>query len=288
MEEQETTPLPAKPKKEKSNLKQISFWAGLFRNFFTIIASLVSVVTLFILIRQNENTYRPDIEVAVETPVFEILYADTPSTCRDIRLQISGDSILSALALQLVNLGMGAAKDITLHWQAAPEKMRDTVRLGADAVVTGIRYEPSLGMVVFGNCMNQPYQTEHLPFVLPVNQSDRPSTVRLPDHIAQAWCNLLVRSLLPGDDIGRCSERIRVFCREFRYIGLEASYSDINSKRHVRRFRLSLLPRYIDMDGRKIICGLSLSDEKRNAPENEPTTVSVLFPGHIFKKVEIR
>lgn len=279
---------PEKPKKEKSKLKNIAFWAGLFRNFFTIIASLVSVITLFILIRQNENTYRPDLEVAVETPVFEVLHTDTPATCRDIELRFSGDSILPALSVRLVNLGMGAAKDIELRWLAAPEKMRDTVRLGADAIATGIRFEPSLGMTVFGNCMNQPHQTENLPFVLPVNQADRPESVRLPDHVALAWCNLLIRSLLPRNDIGRCTERLQAFCREFGHIGLEVTYSDINRKRHRGQFRLRLLPRYIDMDGRKIICTFRVSDDKAPAAENEAISVSVLFPGHVFKKVEIR
>lgn len=287
MEDHSPAPPPEKPKKEKSKLKNIAFWAGLFRNFFTIIASLVSVLTLFILIRQNENTYRPDLEMAIETPVFEVLYSDTILSCNDIRMKHAGDSTLAALSVRLVNLGMGAAKDIDLRWLTNPEKMRGTVHLGADSVETGIRYEPSLDMVVFGACINQPYQTEHLSYVLPVNQAVHSDEIHLPAYILTSWNNLLIRSLLPDDEAGRCTERLRVFCRDFGHFGLEVAYSDINRKRHHRTFQLHLLPRYIDVEGRKIVCAFGLSNNEMQAPEKMPG-ISVLFPGHVLKKIDLR
>lgn len=287
MEEQNETPQKVKTK-DKSRIKQVSFWAGLFRNFFTIIASIVSVVTLFILIRQNENTYRPDLELSVATPTFEISYKDAPLSCNDIQLLQSADSNLQALSIRLVNLGMGAAKNVDLQWQAAPEKMIDTVFLGPYAIPTGIHYDPAIDMFVFGTCLNQPYQREHLPYVLPVNQSDRPDAVQLPGHILLSWCNLLVRSVLPDDGNERTTERLQAFCREFGHLGVTLEYSDINRQKHRSQFRLRLLPRYIDMDGKRIICAFERVDADTPTSKSEIPDISVLFPGRIFRKVEIR
>lgn len=286
MEEQNETPQKVKTK-DKSRIKQVSFWAGMFRNFFTIIASIVSVVTLFILIRQNENTYRPDLELSVATPTFEISYNDNPLSCNDIQLRQSADSSLQALSIHLVNLGMGAAKNVELHWQAAPEKMSDTVSLGSHAIPTGIHYDPAIDMFVFGNCLNQPFQREHLSYVLPVNQSDQPDAVRLPGHILLSWCNLLVRSVLPQDGNERTTERLQAFCREFGHLGVTLEYSDINRQKHRSQFRLRLLPRYIDMDGKRIICAFERVDADAPPAKSKMPGISVLFPGHTFRKVEI-
>ena len=286
MEENEETPAKSKSN-GKSKIKKLSFWAGLFRNFFTIIASIVSVVTLFILIRQNENTYRPDLEVSIEPPFFEIRHNGNPGSCWDIQLYDNADSVMGELSMGIVNLGMGAAKDIVIDWRFQQEEMIGTVQLGALSLPTGVTFDKKNGMLVFGSCIYQQNGNNQLDYVLPVNQAKQPVIVDFPGHFYPLWSNLLIRTIQMTADQERCVELIQLFCKRYGIVEVDVLYRDINQKQYKKRFYLHIFPRYFDLGANKIVCSMR-SEKVISARENSNEgNITVLFPDRTLRTVKV-
>ena len=78
------SPEPAQaPKKPVNWFKKADDWTGLLRNIAAIVASFISLITLFILLKQNEQTYRPDLVFKGKQNSFKVQFKENPKSCED-------------------------------------------------------------------------------------------------------------------------------------------------------------------------------------------------------------
>lgn len=267
-------------------IKKVSTWTGLFRNFFTIVSSIVSVVTLAILIRQNENTYRPDLEISAGESFFEVRHNGRPLTCEDLKLYDSNDSTLESLHFSLLNLGMGSAKDVTAGWQTGPENMPDTLTLGVTSLVTGMHYDRPLNAFIFGDCIYQPENRESRSFVLPVNQEKHASELTLPGSYFLFWSSSLIRVSGASPAPDSCAGLIRSFCGKYGRLALDLRYRDINKQQYQKSFSLLLVPRYIDLGANKIVFSTLIKEDSEDTADRQAFRITVLFADRSIRTFE--
>ena len=259
-----TTKKNTKKEKAAGRLKRLEFWTGLFRNFFTIIASAVSVVTLFILFQQNENTYRPDVMPDAGVGRFVIKYRGDLNACSDIQLLDGRDSIIHDLGLNLVNIGLGTAKSPQFEWIYKLEDLTDTVYFANNPVFTESRYFPEIKSLQIGNnCFSRQVAPQTINYVLPLGQEQHPAVLDIPNHYVMAWSNLLIRSAEQSAETAQTVNNLKGFVQLFHRLRLKATYRDINDKTYERRFDIWMMPVAVDRGQKKIFCQLNVTPVTR-------------------------
>ncbi|MBK9338497.1 MAG: hypothetical protein IPM98_18975 [Lewinellaceae bacterium] len=260
--EQEEQQMPEK-KKRKSAFKKTADWAGLLRNFATIIASFISVITLFILIRQNERIYQPDLAWSPEPKLFQVVYRDTRSECDDLRIISSTDSTSGRLALRCMNLGLGAAKDLRIAWSFDPDKLDDTVRINNHTFATGVTYESKVSGLLFENCVTTESLDDGADYCLPFHTEKEPTRIALPLNYIRLWTNLAIQigtnSTLPGKQRMKIIETL---AHDYQDLSCTIRYQDINGQQYRQAHQVQLIPHFLDIRAKTLILGVSLRDKE--------------------------
>lgn len=259
MEQQE--PAPEK-KKRKNAFKKTADWASLIRNFATIVASCISAITLFILIRQNERTYQPDLVMSPDPKVFHIAYRDTVVQCEDLRIIVGQDSSGEKLSLRAINLGLGAAKNLDITWAYDPERLDDTVAIGSFRVPTNLTYNKAVNALMFRNCFMKESMGGQLEYCLPFNSEKEATAILLPLNYVRMWSNLAVRIGL-STEIPR-KHRIDLMeqlASSFQDLTCSIRYFDINGREYRKSYKVRILPHFIDLRSRSLALGVGLAEQ---------------------------
>lgn len=273
---------------EKERFKKISGWASLIRNTTAIVASLISFVTLIILIRQNERTYRPDLVFAPDQTLFSVAYAESPSNCGDIEFRVEHDSVIHELSLTASNLGLGAAKDLHLLWQYDASRLVDTVRIGGVQIPTGAHYVADANAFLFNNCYRKEDNEAFVEYCLPVTSEKTPVHVALPYSYLEMWCNVLIRI---GHSLNlsksQYSNLLLQFAGTCQYLTLKTDYHDINNQPHTKSYAVRLMPRFIDLQKKEMVMTLALQELGRAKLPRRKYMISVLNPDGILWEVPV-
>lgn len=276
-------PQPEKKKRSQS-FKIISDWAGLLRNFASIIASFISLVTLVILIRQNERTYQPDLVFKPDQNLFRVTYREPPVSCEDIALIGTEDSLRHFAQLTAANIGLGAAKDLKIRWQYQPEQMDDTIAIGQLVIATQATYNSDIGQLLFLNCFREEPLEQSAEFCLPVNVEKNPVQFKLPENYLQALFNILARICHhPSTSFERRRAALLDAIGKFQNLQFTATYKDINNKQFLKKYRVYVLPAFIDIPKKELLINWSLEEmDGRNVPVRKHTVTIVGDTGSYF------
>jgi len=266
--------LPPEKKKKKS-FKKVSDWAGLLRNFATIVASFISLITLFILIRQNERTYQPNLVLTPDQNIFCVRYRENPTSCDDIRLGSVADSTPLTVKLTAMNIGLGAAKDLHVTWQFDPKKMAGTLSIGGMTIFTKAQYNNDLKALLFENCFLQGPLEQHAEFCLPVNTEKTPVQISLPETYLQGWNNILIRICHnPSIPFEQRKKALLAYLPKFQDLQAKLTYTDINERSYSKIYRVQMVPAFIDMVKQEIIITWSVTEKTRDfTPRNHVITL---------------
>jgi len=266
--------LPPEKKKNKS-FKKISDWAGLLRNFATIVASFISLITLFILIRQNERTYQPDLILTPDQSIFCVRYRTNPTSCDDIRLGSVADSTPLTVKLTAMNIGLGAAKDLHVSWQFDPKKMADTLSIGVMTIFTKAQYNDDLMALLFEHCFLQGPLEQHAEFCLPVNTEKTPVQISLPETYLMAWNNILIRICHnPSIPFEQRKEALLAYLSKFQDLQAKLTYTDINDRSYSKIYQVQIVPAFIDLVKQEMIITWNVTEKARySTPRKQVITV---------------
>lgn len=259
MEQQE--PAPEK-KKRKTTFKKTADWASLIRNFATIVASFISAITLFILIRQNERTYQPDLVLSPDPKIFHVVFKDTISSCGDLRIVVEEDSTSEDLNLRLTNLGLGAAKNLLIEWKYDPDRLGDTVAIDSFRIPTHATYNEEVQVLLFKNCFMKETKAETVEYCLPFNAEKDPTLISLPINYVRMWSNLAIRIGLNREI--RRKQRIDLLeqlSASFQDLECRVRYSDINGRVYQKSYSVRLLPHFIDLRNSVMVLGVGLVEQ---------------------------
>jgi len=259
MEQQE--PVPEK-KKRKTAFKKTADWASLIRNFATIAASCISAITLFILIRQNERTYQPDLVLSPDPGIFQIAYRDTIKYCEDLRIVFGQDSSGVQLNLRVINLGLGAARDLDITWDYDPNRLDDTVAIGSFRIPTNLSYVKGLNSLMFRSCLMSENMGDQLEYCLPFNAEKEATLTSLPLNYVRLWSNLLTRigvsSEMPRE---RRIKLVEQLAASFQDLTCNIHYFDINGREYRKSYIVRILPHFVDLRNRTLTLGIGLAEQ---------------------------
>lgn len=279
-------PQPDKKKPRKS-FKKVSDWTGLLRNFATIIASFISLITLFILIRQNERTYQPDVVFKPEKSVFRVFYRENPTSCSDIQIAGATDSIPHSIRLTASNIGLGAAKDLDARWQFDPEQMDDTLSIGPLSIATQAEYNDQMKLLLFYNCYREERFEQYAEFCLPVNMEKEPVQFTLPETYLHAWSNILIRTVHHPSELRISALKDAV--RKFQQLQFSVRYQDINNRFYSKTYRVRMIPALIDLRKKEMLVAWRISGEtgRRNLTEKYKITITREDGSNIIAPVDL-
>lgn len=252
-------PQPDKKKPRKS-FKKVSDWTGLLRNFATIVASFISLITLFILIRQNERTYQPEVVFQPDQSVFRVFYRENPTSCSDIQIAGVADSSPVAIHLNASNIGLGAAKNLEAQWQFDPEQMDDTLTIGSLSIATQAEYNDQMKLLLFYNCYREERFEQYAEFCLPVNMEKEPVRFTLPETYLHAWSNILIRTVHHPSELRISALKDAV--RKFQRLQFSVRYQDINNRSYFKTYRVQLLPALIDLQKKEMLVVWSVAEKR--------------------------
>lgn len=272
---------------DKTQFKKWSEWTNLLRNLFTIVASVVSVATLYLLIRQNENTYRPDVDFSPGNTLVNISYKENPLLCEDISMKSANDSTNRDLYLIATNLGLGAAKKIQLEWAFDANQFDDTLTLAGTNIPTNVHYEKGDGALLFKNCMFQEPLEGDADFSLPAHLGKEPTRFMLPQNYLRLWANLLINIFhSPQIAPSKSSELLLECVKQKQVLRLKATYFDINQKKYTRFYILQVIPRYINAEQKQIILALRMKETKQKTA-TQKHLISVYFSDRSFRSIPV-
>ena len=276
-------PQPEITKRSRS-FKTVSDWAGLLRNFASIIASFISLVTLVILIKQNERTYRPDLIFKPDHNLFRVTYREPLASCEDITLVGTEDSLRHFAQLTGSNIGLGAAKDLKVSWQYQPDQMDDTIAIGPLIIATQAKYNSDIKQLLFQNCFREEPLEQSAEFCLPVNVEKDPVRFKLPENYLQALFNILTRIChYPSISFEHRRAALLDAIGQFQNLQFTATYKDINNKRFSKNYRVHVLPAFIDIPKKEMLVTWSLVEtDGRNVPARKHTLTIISDTGSYF------
>lgn len=279
-------PQPDKKKPRKS-FKKVSDWTGLLRNFATITASFISLITLFILIRQNERTYQPEVVFKPEQSVFRVFYRENPTSCSDIRIAGVADSSPVAIHLNASNIGLGAAKNLEAQWQFDPEQMDDTLSIGPLSIATQAEYNDQMKLLLFYNCYREERFEQYAEFCLPVNMEKEPVQFTLPETYLHAWSNILIRTVHHPSELRISALKDAV--RKFQQLQFSVRYQDINNRFYSKTYRVRMIPALIDLRKKEMLVAWRISGEtgRRNLTEKYKITITREDGSNIIAPVDL-
>lgn len=279
-------PQPDKKKPRKS-FKKVSDWTGLLRNFATITASFISLITLFILIRQNERTYQPEVVFKPEQSVFRVFYRENPTSCSDIRIAGVADSSPVAIHLNASNIGLGAAKNLEAQWQFDPEQMDDTLSIGPLSIATQAEYNDQMKLLLFYNCYREERFEQYAEFCLPVNMEKEPVQFTLPETYLHAWSNILIRTVHHPPELRISALKDAV--RKFQQLQFSVRYQDINNRFYSKTYRVRMIPALIDLRKKEMLVAWRISGEtgRRNLTEKYKITITREDGSNIIAPVDL-
>lgn len=266
-------PQPDK-KKPRKPFKNVADWTGLLRNFATIVASFISLITLFILIKQNERTYQPEVVFKPEQSVFRVFYRENPTSCSDIQIAGVADSSPVAIHLNASNIGLGAAKNLEAQWQFDPEQMDDTLSIGPLSIATQAEYNDQMKLLLFYNCYREERFEQYAEFCLPVNMEKEPVRFTLPETYLHAWSNILIRTVHHPSELRISALKDAV--RKFQQLQFSVRYQDINNRSYSKTYRVRMIPALIDLRKKEMLVAWRISGEtgRRNLTEKYKITIT--------------
>lgn len=279
-------PQPDKKKPRKS-FKKVSDWTGLLRNFATIVASFISLITLFILIRQNERTYQPEVVFKPDQSVFRIFYRENPTSCSDIQIAGVADSSPVAIHLNASNIGLGAAKNLEAQWQFDPEQMDDTLSIGPLSIATQAEYNDQMKLLLFYNCYREERFEQYAEFCLPVNMEKEPVRFTLPETYLHAWSNILIRTVHHPSELRISALKDAV--RKFQQLQFSVRYQDINNRSYSKTYRVRMIPALIDLRKKEMLVAWRISGEtgRRNLTEKYKITITREDGSNMIAQVDL-
>ncbi len=275
-------------KKRKSSFRKTADWASLLRNFATIVASFISAITLFILLRQNERTYQPDLVMSPAPKVFHVAYRDTISGCEDLRIIVGQDSSGENLNLRAINLGLGAAKNLDILWHYDPSRLDDTVSIGTFRIPTFVTYNEEVNALMFRSCFMKESMGGQLEYCLPFNSEKEATAVSLPLNYVRMWSNLAIRIGL-NHKIPR-PERIKLLeqlAASFQDLTCSIRYFDINGREYRKSYKVRILPHFIDLRSRTLALGVGLAEQTNGSGARRSHRFTVYEPDASFSESEI-
>ena len=268
-------------RKKKVSFKRLSGWASLLRNVFSILGGCISFITLFILLKQNERTYRPDIILTPEHSFFSAHYSENPRACDDIRM----DSVAAWGGLNLVaaNLGLGAAKNLRLKWLYDPNQLDDTVQIGSLVLPTHVHFNHELNGTLFESCFMEEHNEASAEFCLPVNQEKISTQFPLPKNFVFPWINLLIR-IGQAQNIPKEQRNglISEFVRKFQGLKVAVSYSDINNQSYTREYSIFLVPGYLHLAKREMVISILTQEEGMGPHVPKKCNLTIMDEGNTF------
>ncbi|EIV8656357.1 hypothetical protein [Vibrio alginolyticus] len=95
---------------------QISDWISLGSSVGSLVAALIALVSLLELIRQRKSSFKPDLTILAST--FKIKHENESDS-----LPLFWENDESHDDLQLVNVGLGVAKNLEVRWKYDAQKM---------------------------------------------------------------------------------------------------------------------------------------------------------------------
>lgn len=289
MEEEPVSEAPQPSKSGKPKLKTIASWVSLVRDAFSIIATLISFATLYLLIRQNERTYQPDVVVSMEQSVFKIEFKDTLRECTDFKIQAGKDGAQSNASYFPTNIGLGAAKDLRLNWEVDHTKLCDTVQFEGCRIPTALHYQDDIAALIFKGCIMQYPLERELDYLLPINSGDELPEISMPSNYLIAWCNLLTKiARLEGRTNDEKVKLIQKFVTTYQECRLKMQFVDINRKQYAKEFHLKLVPHQIDLRNNTGLIGIRMKEVRpgTQAP-TEKSTLVIDFDQTAFQFVNL-
>lgn len=256
-------------KKKRSAFRKTADWASLIRNFATIVTSFISLITLLILIRQNERTYQPDLVLSPQQGVFQVHYGDTIRQCEDVSMRVGSDSTRETLALHITNLGLGAAKDLLLTWDYDPHQLDDTVQLGNTRIITQAHYLDAINAVSFIDCVMKESLSEKMDFCLPNSSEKEPTLASIPLNFIRLWTNLFLRATENSNFVNnqQIMGTTALLITQYQRLTCTLTYQDINGRSYKKAYRVLVLPHFIDLKNNTLTFGIRLRD--LSSPQEE-------------------
>lgn len=289
MEEEPISEAPPPSKPGKPKLKTIASWVSLARDAFSIIATLISFATLYLLIRQNERTYQPDVVVSMEQSVFKIEFKDTLRECTDFKIKAGKDNGQANASFSPTNIGLGAARDVQLIWEVDHAKLCDTVQFEGCSIPTTLRYQDDISALIFTACIFQNPLNRELDYLLPISAGGELPEMGTPSNYLIAWCNLLTKiARLEGRTNDEKVKLIQKYVTTYQDCRLKMEYVDINRKKYTKEFQLKLVPHQIDLRNNTGLIGIRMKEVRPGAQApTEKSSLVIDFDQTAFQFVNL-
>jgi hypothetical protein len=252
-------------------------WSKYFRfgqmtNFGTNLAAIITaVVAFFTLIqikKQTEYSYRPDVMVQGSAEYLYLAYDKEIKTVKDFQWSNSAPERKDTLdfksndqlSLDIVNIGLAAAKEIELEWEFAVSRMTQEIQFKTLALDTKSQNIPddSRSQLLINNSLLSIPSSFYFEHLLPINQSNIPLKLEIFSHYLLLWANVVTRlSNLNLPDTEK-NELIVEFIESCPELKLNLKYLDIGQKSYQKTYSLKLMPSFLDMVNQivkvKILC----------------------------------
>ena len=215
--------------------------------FSASIGAFMSAVAAFLAVRQNtknrEASYRPELAitrtyiVASTNPICQSSFADFWREDRK-----SGDNegvdLLCALSLPLRNVGLGAAKEVSLAWSFPIDDLVKTINNKAQRSLTPAYFEYENEVLSLKSeqlhavtSMWKNQKNGFVDYVLPASSDREGVGIRVPHTYMEIISALLFFS---------AKENSSSFDSELPELKLDIEYSDIGGAKHKSSFNIDL------------------------------------------------
>ena len=152
----------------------------------TSIAACLSAVAAFLVVRQNYKqrtaSYRPDF-VLVRTPIQSKIF-ETPGGIPHWSNDGTNDAANKPFSIPLVNVGLGAAREIKVIWKFPIHEFVSSVNRLAQASLTPVYFEYENNVLSFKKSDNRWavlwHSESHIDFVLPTSTDQTNTDLMVP------------------------------------------------------------------------------------------------------------
>ncbi|PVZ71945.1 hypothetical protein [Pelagibaculum spongiae] len=211
-------------------------WISLLSSIGALLTAIIAACTLFELYRQRKSSYKPDLSVLQND--FQL----RPSKISDVELAMEWgkhneeeSNLVYFAGLTVVNVGFGAAKNVTAKWIFERDKFLDEVNDLAQKTHQSFYIEKTEHMLSINKkgsgqfMVNASPRSEEFEYLLPLSQDNTGREVSLPPSYA-----LLVSAYLSL----KAYNEMKFYDLKIPNITLELSYSDIGKGAHKTKHKI--------------------------------------------------
>ncbi|PJG60255.1 hypothetical protein [Aeromonas cavernicola] len=211
-------------------------WISLLSSIGTLVTAIIAACTLFELFRQRKSSYKPDLSVLQNN--FQLRSRKISNVELAIewgKLNEEGDDLFYFAGLTVVNVGFGAAKNVTAKWIFEMDRLLDEVNYLAQKTHQPFYIEKTAHMLSIKHKSSDKFMvtvnvdTEEFEYLLPLSQDNTGREVRLPPSYT-----FLVSSYL---SLKACND-IKFENLNIPNITLELSYYDIGKGKHKTKHKI--------------------------------------------------